>query len=102
MDRFDLASLYGLRREHPQSSKGEVDVNLKGLYTAVAALSLVTAPTIAAAAPISASVTQPAAETVEGENALAGGGFIIAILAAAAVIVGIIIIVEEDDEPNSP
>ena len=77
-------------------------MKLKGLYTAVTALSLVAAPTIAAAAPVSTPLTQPAAESVEGDNALRGGGFIVAILAAAAIIVAIIIIAKEDDKPNSP
>ena len=79
-------------------------MNFKGLKTAVAALSLVTAPTIAAAAPISTPLTQPATETVEGENELRGGrgGFFVAIIAVAVVILGIIIVINEDDEPNSP
>lgn len=77
-------------------------MKLKGLYTAMTALSLVAAPTMAAAAPASTPVTQPATESVEGENALRGGGFIVAIIAAAAIIAAIIIIADEDDEPNSP
>ena len=77
-------------------------MKFKGLYTAMTALSLVAAPTIAAAAPVATPLTQPATESVEGENALRGGGFIVAILAAAAIIVAIIIIADEDDEPNSP
>ena len=77
-------------------------MKLKGLYTAVTALSLVAAPTIAAAAPIATPLTQPATESVDGENALRGGGFIVAIIAVAAIVAAIIIIVDEDDEPNSP
>lgn len=77
-------------------------MKFKGLYTAVTALSLVAAPTIAAAAPVATPLTQPATESVDGDNALRGGGFIVAIIALAAVVAAIIIIVDEDDKPNSP
>ena len=82
--------------------KGDAGVKLKALYTAMTALSLVAAPTIAAAAPVATPLTQPASESVEGDNALAGGGFLIAALAVVAVGLGIYAAADSDDEPNSP
>lgn len=82
--------------------KGDKGVKLKALYTAMTALSLVAAPTIAAAAPIATPLTQPAAESVNGDNALAGGGFIVAGLAVVAIGFGIFFAVDKDDKPNSP
>jgi hypothetical protein len=75
---------------------------MKAFYTAVAGLSLIAAPTMAAAAPVATPLTQPARESVDGDNALAGGGFIIAIFAVIAIGLGIYIAVDKDDEPNSP
>ncbi|KQO04795.1 hypothetical protein ASG20_18335 [Sphingomonas sp. Leaf198] len=79
-------------------------MKLKALYTAMTALSLVAAPTIAAAAPVATPLTQPAKESVDGDNALAsGGGFIVAALAVVAVGLGIYVAVDKnDDTPNSP
>jgi hypothetical protein len=79
-------------------------VKFKGIYAAVTALSLVAAPTLAAAAPIATPLTQPATESVEGENAFTGSAVIIAILAVAAVGAGIYVAVDNDDEdlPTSP
>lgn len=78
-------------------------MKLKALYTAMTALSLVAAPTIAAAAPVATPLTQPAKESVDGDNALAGGGFIIAALAVVAVGLGVYVAVDKnDDSPNSP
>jgi hypothetical protein len=58
----------------------------------------------AAAAPIATPLTQPATESVEGENAFTGSAVIIAILAVAAVGAGIYVAVDNDDEdlPTSP
>lgn len=77
-------------------------MKLKMLYTAMAALSLVAAPTIAASAPIGTPLTQPATESVDGDNALAGGGFLIAALAVVAIGVGVYVAADSDDSPNSP
>ena len=80
-------------------------MKLKALYTAMTALSLVAAPTIAAAAPVATPLTQPAKESVDGDNALegSGGGFIVAALAVVAVGLGIYVAVDKnDDSPNSP
>ena len=78
-------------------------MKFKAFYTAVAALSLVGAPTIAAAAPIATPLTQPASESVDGDSALAGGGVLIALLAVAAVGAGIFVVADKsDDSPNSP
>ncbi|WP_294327217.1 hypothetical protein [uncultured Sphingomonas sp.] len=78
----------------------------KAFYTALAAFSLVTAPTIAAAAPIATPLTQPATETVDGENALAGGaGFIVLALAIVAIGLGVYVAVDsagDDALPTSP
>lgn len=78
-------------------------MKFKGIYTAMTALSLVAAPTIAAAAPVATPLTQPASESVQGDNALAGGsGIIIAILAVVAIGAGIAAGVSNHDHPNSP
>ncbi len=83
--------------------EGELHVKFKGIYTALTALSLVAAPTIASAAPVATPLTQPATESVQGDNALAGGtGFIIAILAVAAIAAGIVAAAKNHDKPNSP
>ena len=84
------------------SPKGDEGVKLKALYTAMTALSLVAAPTIAVAAPVATPLTQPATESVDGDNALAGGGFLIAALAVVAVGLGIYVVADSDDSPNSP
>lgn len=77
---------------------------------AIAALSLVTVPTIAAAAPVATklSVSGPAARvgaTVANASEARGGkrgaGLIIAILAAAAIIAGIIIAADNNNNPTS-
>jgi hypothetical protein len=77
-------------------------VKFKGIYAAVTALSLVAAPTLAAAAPIATPLTQPATESVEGENAFTGSAVIIAILAVAAVGAGIYVAVDNDDNDDLP
>ncbi|MES3109506.1 hypothetical protein [Sphingomonas aurantiaca] len=77
-------------------------MKLKSLYTAMAALSLVAAPSIAAAAPVATPLTQPATESVDGDNALAGGGFIIAAFAVVAIGLGVYVAADSDDSPNSP
>ena len=77
-------------------------MKLNSLYTAVAALSLVAAPTIAAAAPVATPLTQPATESIDGDNALAGGGFIIAAFAVVAIGLGVYVAADSDDSPNSP
>lgn len=82
--------------------KGDEGVKLKAFYTAMTALSLVAAPTIAAAAPVATPLTQPAIDSSDGDNALAGGGFLIAALAVVAVGLGIYAVADSDDSPNSP
>jgi len=78
-------------------------VKFKAINTALAALSLIAAPTIAVAQPIATPLTQPASESVSGDNALAGGaGFIVLIFAVIAVGLGIYVAVDSDDQPNSP
>lgn len=78
-------------------------MKLKGIYTAMTAFALVAAPTMASAAPVATPLTQPAPESVKGDNALAGGsGIVIAVLAAAAVIAGIVVVARNKDKPNSP
>jgi len=77
-------------------------MKLKALYTAMAALSLVAAPSIAAAAPVATPLTQPATESIDGDNALAGGGFIIAAFAVVAIGLGVYVAADSDDSPNSP
>ena len=77
-------------------------MKLTVLYTDLAALSLVAAPTLAAAAPVATPLTQPATESVDGDNALSGGGFLIAALAVVAIGLGIYAAANSDDSANSP
>lgn len=89
-------------------AKGSIAVKLKTITTALAALSLGVAPTLAAAQPIATPLTQtaqPASETVDGDSALRGrGGSGIFIAAIAIILIGIAIYiaVDKDDSPNSP
>lgn len=67
-------------------------MKLKGFYTAMTALSMVVAPTVAAAAPIATPLTQPtpASEDVSGDSSLVGGaGFFILLLAVGAIAAGV-------------
>ena len=83
-------------------------MRLKALSTAVAALSLVVAPTVSAATPVVTPLTQqnvaPAAETVAGDNALFGGGagFFVLVLAIGAITLGILAATKGNSRPNSP
>lgn len=79
----------------------------KNSLAAVAAATLVLAPTVAQAAPAAkaaATQVQRAGASLQDENKLEGGtGIILAILAAAAIIAGIVIAADnEDDTPTSP
>ena len=77
-------------------------MKFKGLYTAMTALTLVAAPTLAAAAPIATPLTQPATETVSGDNAaVEGSSFVVLLAAVAAVGLGIYVAVDKNDSsPN--
>lgn len=86
-------------------------MKFKVFSTAIAALSLGVAPTLAAAQPIATPLTQsaqPASEQVDGDSALrgrkGGGGFLIAGIAVILIGVGIYIAVHKrhKDRPNSP
>ncbi len=78
-------------------------MKFKGLYTAMAAVSLIAAPTLAAAAPVATPLTQPATETVDGDNAFAGTALIILLLAAGAVAAGVAAGTSNtNDAPTSP
>ncbi len=66
---------------------------------AVAALSMTSAPLLAANPASSLSVARASA-SLENESEL-GGGFLIPLLALAAVVTGIVVAVD-DDEPESP
>lgn len=102
MDIVDNHTLYGRSNSVFRILKGK-NVKFKAFSTALAALSLVAAPTIAAAAPVATPLTQPAAESVDGDNALAGGGIFIALLAVAAIAAGVVVVsTENSDSPNSP
>lgn len=81
-------------------------MKLKMFSTAIAALSLVAAPTIASAAkPVVATpLTQPAAENVDGDSALRGRGgasFIVFALAIVLIGLGIYAATNGNDRPNS-
>lgn len=78
-------------------------MKFKGITSALAAVTLVAMPTLAVAAPVATPLTQPAAETVDGDNAVVGGAVIIGVVATAAIVAGIVVVAtENDDEPNSP
>lgn len=81
-------------------------MKFKGLYTAMTALTLVAAPTLAAAAPIATPLTQPATETVSGDNELrntGAGTYFVVFAAVAAIGLGIYVAVDKNDtSPNSP
>ena len=75
---------------------------IKSATTALAALSLVAVPTIAAAAPAAKlSVASRQGATVSKSNKAIGSGIIIAVLAAAAVIAGIVIAADDNNSPTS-
>jgi hypothetical protein len=76
-------------------------MKFKGLYTAMTAITLIAAPTLAAAAPIGTPLTQPASETVQGDNALDGTEIAVAILAVAAITAGIVA-GTSNNSPTSP
>jgi len=84
--------------------QGVVRVKIKAFNTAVAALALIAAPTIAAAQPIATPLTQPAQQSVDGDSALRGGGsgFFVFAIAIVFIGLGIYAAVDSDDEPNSP
>lgn len=86
--------------------EGEYHVKFKGISAAVAALSLVVMPTLAAAAPVATPLTAPAAESVTGNNAaFSGAGIGFSILAVAAAVAGIVAATsggKNNDSPNSP
>jgi hypothetical protein len=82
-------------------------VKFKGISAAIAAVSLVAMPTLAAAAPVATPLTAPAAEKVNGDNAaLSGVGIGLAVLAVAAAAAGIVAAAKSgnnnNDQPNSP
>ena len=84
-------------------------MKMKSFYTAMTALSMVVASTASAAAPVATpltqkAVSQPASETVDGENAARGRGtgFIVLLLAIGAIGLGIWAAVDGDSSPNSP
>lgn len=79
-------------------------MKFKGFYTAMTALSLIAAPTLAAAAPIATPLTQPATEKVNGDAALRGGStYIVLFFALAAIAAGIYAAVKNhNSRPNSP
>jgi type IV secretory pathway VirB2 component (pilin) len=69
--------------------------------TAISAVALMAAPTMAAAQPAQAPVREvaPSAEEVEGEQIR--GGFLLPLAVIVAIIIGIILLTG-DDEPESP
>jgi hypothetical protein len=74
----------------------------KVFLTALMALSFVSTPVLAAAVPVVTPLTQPASETVAGDNALVGGNYLLLILALVALGGGIAAAASSGDRPNSP
>lgn len=93
-------------------------MKFKVFSTAIAALSLGVAPTLAAAQPVAtpltqSGLTQPASEQVDGDSALRGrgdddrrhgGGFLVFGIAVIIIGLGVYIAVHNrhKDRPNSP
>ena len=78
--------------------KGEADVVFKKAITAVSAVALLAAPTIAVA---QTAAVEPSSESVEGSELR--GGFIIPLIAIIAIILGILAATHDDgDPPHSP
>jgi len=82
-------------------------VKFKGISAAVAALSLVAMPTLAAAKPVATPLTAPAVEKVRGDNAaMDSSSIVILALAAAAAVAGIVAATSsgdnDNDRPTSP
>jgi hypothetical protein len=78
--------------------KGEADVVFKKMITAVSAVAMMAAPTIAAA---QTAAVEPSSESVEGSELR--GGFIIPLIALIAIILGILAATQsENDAPHSP
>lgn len=75
-------------------------MKLKTFSTAFAALSLVATPVVVAAQPIATPLTQPAQESVEGDNALTGGSLAVALLAVVAAGLGIYAGVDGGNDNN--
>jgi hypothetical protein len=98
--RFDAKG--GMRT---MTKKGSVLMSFRKAATAaVAALSMIALPSMAAAQSASKLSVASAARTsadAKGKD-LSGGSLIIAVLAAAAVIAGIIVAADSSDNPTSP
>lgn len=79
-------------------------MKFKGIFTAMTALSLVAVPTLAAAAPVATPLTQPASQTVQGDNAAIGGSSLLLLILALAAIGGGVYAAttHNNDRPNSP
>jgi hypothetical protein len=82
--------------------KGEADVVFKKVITAVSAVALLAAPTMAVA---QSAPVEPASESVEGSELR--GGFIIPLIALIAIILGICAATDicggdDGDPPHSP
>jgi hypothetical protein len=82
--------------------KGEADVVFKKVITAISAVAMMAAPTIATA---QTAAVEPASETVEGSELR--GGFIIPLMALIAIILGLCAATnvcggDDGDLPHSP
>jgi hypothetical protein len=82
--------------------KGEADVVFKKAITAVSAVALLAAPTIAVA---QTAAVEPSSESVEGSELR--GGFIIPLIALIAIILGLCAATDicgggDEDLPHSP
>lgn len=70
---------------------------------AAVALSMTSAPVLAAASPASSLSVARAGATMSEESELGTGGFLIPLLALAAIIAGILVVIDDnDEEPESP
>jgi hypothetical protein len=74
-------------------------MTIKGAITALAALSLISAPVVAQAAPANAEQARAGSE-LEGESLR--GGFFLPLAVLIAAILAVILVTDDGEEPVSP
>lgn len=68
---------------------------------AALALSMTSAPVLAAASPAASLSVARASSTMSDESELGGSGFLIPLLALAAIIAGILVVIDDNEEESS-
>ena len=72
-------------------------MRIKSILAAVAAVSMASAPVVAAP---KAPEVAPQSETVEGEQIR--GGFLLPLAIIIAIIIGVLLLTDDDEDPVSP